>query len=97
MYLDMFGGGHSPDGSYLVCVPSVFFGILLYFVVSSFIDLCILENTGKKKSDVELSELIFENKSDDESDNLSCCDGESNAVHTEDLIRRGVTRKIGKV
>ena len=70
MYLDMFGGSHSPD------------------------DLGINENTENKKSDVELSELLFESKSDVESDNLSCCDGESNAVHTEDLIRRGVTRKI---
>ena len=58
------------------------------------IDLGINENTEKKKSDVKLSELIFESKSDGESDNLSCYDDESNAVHTEDLIRRGVTRKI---
>ena len=40
---------------------------------------------------------MFENNSGDDSDDLSCCDGESHDVHTEDLIRRGVTRQIGKV
>ena len=75
----------------------MFVGILLYFLFLSFIDLGLNDKAEKKKSDVELSELIFENKSGDESDDLSCCDGESNDVHTEDLIRRGVTRKIGKI
>ena len=27
---------------------------------------------------------------------LSCSDGESTVTHTEDLIRRGITRQIGK-
>ena len=47
----------------------------------------------------ELSKLIFGNNNceDNDSDSLSCSDEESTATHTEDLIRRGITRQIGKV
>ncbi|XP_028397241.1 uncharacterized protein LOC114521053 [Dendronephthya gigantea] len=50
----------------------------------------------KRNEAVQLSEVIFENNNDVEDnggDNLSCWDTVL-SVHTEDLTRRGVTRKI---
>ena len=66
--------------------------------VSSFSEPEFQEQTERKRSDeqLELSELIFENMSGEESDSLSCCDGKSQAIHAENLMNRGVTRQIGK-
>lgn len=68
-------------------------------------DIIFLEKAKGKKGGEKRErsmKLIFGDNSKEDCDSdslsiLSCSDGESTATHTEDLIRRGITRQIGKV